>query len=137
MMRTIRFIWNAFLTLALLSGGFSWGRSQSTQQPSPSSPRIQKVIGQVQKIGKDQDVTVTLTSDLEYYGMITQIRADHFEIDEADLRQVITVPFKDVRNVRKGYSKADRRTGRRDSNRTRLKRAALFAVFGRDTVRRW
>jgi hypothetical protein len=120
-MKPFRSFQSVFLTCTLLFGSFSWGQSQTTQNPSPSSPRIQKVREQVQKIGRDQDVTVILTSDLEYYGMIIKIGTDSFEIDEADLRQIITVPYKDVRDVQKGYSRVDPSTGRRVSNRTKYK----------------
>lgn len=130
-MKPFRFFQSVFLTCALLFGVVSAGYGQTTQQPTSSSPRIQKVIDQVQKIGKDQDVTVTLTSDLEYYGMITRIDVDRFEIDEIDLRKTVTVYFKDVQNVKKGYGKVDPSTGKRT---TRLARdrswILMLAVAG-------
>src|SRR5262249_11454236 len=65
--------------------------------------QIQKVKDQVQKIGIGEDITVMLFSSLEYYGAISKIESDSFEIKEVDLRQTVTITYKDVMKVEKGY----------------------------------
>ncbi len=59
----------------------------STPQNNPASPsQIQTVKDQVQKIGMGEDVTVILFSGVEYYGAISKIEPDSFEIAEVDLK---------------------------------------------------
>jgi hypothetical protein len=77
------------------------------------SPQIQKVKDRVQTIGVGEDVTVMLSSGLEYYGSISKIEPDSFEIDEIDLRQMVSIDYADVKKVEKGYGKMDSSSGKR------------------------
>jgi hypothetical protein len=77
------------------------------------SAQIQKVKDQVQTIGVGEDVTVKMISGLEYYGEISKIEADSFEIDEIDLRQMVSIGYADVKKVEKGYGKMNSSSGKR------------------------
>jgi hypothetical protein len=73
-------------------------------QPSQNTPsQVQKVKDQVQKLGIAEDLTVILLTGKEYYGAISKIEPDSFEIAEVDLKQKMVFDYKDVKKVRKGY----------------------------------
>jgi|SRR5262245_28240602 len=88
------------ITLALALGNNATAFCQSPQ--NTASP-VQNVKDQVQKIGMSKKVTVILLTDKEYYGAISKIEPDSFEIAEVDLKQKMAFDYKDVKKVRKGY----------------------------------
>src|SRR5262249_31883323 len=93
----------AAITFFLAFGNFTQVFCQATQNNPASSPQIQKVKDKVQKLGITEDVTVILLTGKEYYGAISKIEPDSFEIAEVDLKQRITFDYTDVKKVRKGY----------------------------------
>ena len=94
----------------------SSGKRQRFPSPqnSPASERqIQTVKVNVQKIGQGKDVTVILFSGVEYYGAISKIEEDSFEVAEVDLKQMVAISYADVYIVEKGYGKMNSYTGTR------------------------
>jgi len=67
----------------------------------------------VQKIGQGKDVTVIMFSGVEYYGAISKIEEDGFEIAEVDLKQMVAISYADVYIVEKGYGEMNSSTGTR------------------------
>lgn len=119
-MRLHRYFQIAAITFALTFGNSAPAFCQSPQNNPASSTRIQKVKDQVQKLGIAEDVTVILLSGKEYYGAISEIELDSFEIAEVDLKQRITIDYKDVKKVRKGYGGWNHAVGKRVNPRTSL-----------------
>ena len=79
--------------------------------------------------GITEDVTVILLSGKEYYGAISKIEADSFEIAEIDLKRRMTFDYQDVKKVRKGYGGKNYFTGKRANPRTNLIAAAAVVGF--------
>src|SRR5215813_13252174 len=102
-MKTRRYIQVAAITFALIFANSAAVYCQSPQNSPASAPRIQTVKDQVQKIGKGEDVTVLLFSGVEYYGAISKIEEDSFEIAEVDLKQMVAISYADVKKVERGY----------------------------------
>ena len=99
-MKLFRYLQIATITFAQALGNNTPAFCQSSQNV-PS--QIQKVKDQVQKVGILEDVTVILLTGKEYYGSISKIETDRFEIAEVDLKQRMEFDYKDVMKVRKGY----------------------------------
>ena|SRR5262245_20048795 len=96
----LRYFQIATITFALALGNNTPAFCKSSQNV-PS--QVQQVKDQVQKVGILEDVTVILLTGKEYYGAISKIEPDRFEIDEVDLKQRMEFDYKDVKKVRKGY----------------------------------
>jgi hypothetical protein len=50
---------------------------------------------------------VILFSGVEYYGAISKIEPDGFEIAEVDLKQMVAISYADVYIVEKGYGEVN------------------------------
>src|SRR5262245_7831701 len=99
-------------------------------QNSPASERqIQTVKDYVQKIGQGKDVTVILFSGFEYYGAVSKIEPDDFEIAEVDLKQMVAISYADVYIVEKGYGKMNSYTGTRRKGPT-MRSFWIFVAVG-------
>src|SRR5262245_31383831 len=103
-MKTRRYIQVAAITFALIFANSAPAYCQSPQNSPASTPRIQTVKDYVQKIGQGKDVTVIMFSGVEYYGAISKIEPDGFEIAEVDLKQMVAISYADVMKVGRGYS---------------------------------
>jgi small nuclear ribonucleoprotein (snRNP)-like protein len=112
-MKTRRYIQVAAITFALIFANSAAVYCQSPQNSPASTPRIQTVKDYVQKIGQGKDVTVIMFSGVEYYGAISKIEPDGFEIAEVDLKQMVAISYADVMKVGRGYSEMNSSTGTR------------------------
>jgi len=94
-----------YFQVAAISFALALGNNTTAfcQLPQNIPSQVQKVKYQVQKIGVAEDLTVILLTGEEYYGSITDIELDRFEIIEVDLKQRMAFDYKDVKKVRKGY----------------------------------
>ena len=113
-MKTHRYFQAIAISFALIFAGSAPAYGQSPQNNPASRDETQKFKDQIQKIGLAEDVTVILSSGLEYYGAISKIESDSFEIAEVDLRRMITIAFADVMKVEKGYGPMNSSTGKRE-----------------------
>jgi hypothetical protein len=112
-MKSHRYFQVAAITFALIFANSSAVYCQSPQNNPASASRIQTVKDQVQKIGKGEDVTVILLSGVEYYGAISKIEPEGFEIAEVDLKQMVAISYSDLYRVEKGYGEMNSSTGTR------------------------
>jgi hypothetical protein len=112
-MKTRRYFQVAAITFALIFANSAAVYCQSPQNSPASTPRIQTVKDYVQKIGQGKDVTVIMFSGVEYYGAISKIEPDGFEIAEVDLKQMVAISYSDVHIVEKGYGEMNSSTGTR------------------------
>ena len=99
-MKLLRYFQIATITFALALGNNATAFCQS---PQNTALPVQNVKDQVQKIGLAKKATVILLTGKEYYGAISKIEPDRFEIAEVDLKQRMEFDYKDVKKVRKGY----------------------------------
>jgi hypothetical protein len=112
-MKTRRYFQVAAITFALIFANSAAVYRQSPQNSPASAPRIQTLKDQVKKIGMGEDITVILFSGVEYYGAISKIEPDSFEVAEVDLKQMVTISYSDVMKVEKGYGEMNSSTGKR------------------------
>lgn len=113
-MKSNRYFQAAIIIFALVFGNSSMVFCQSPQN-NPTTLQIQIVKDQVKKLGNGEDVTVILFSGMEYYGAISKIEAESFEIAEVDLKQMVSIAYTDVKKVEKGYGEMNSSNGRRQS----------------------
>jgi hypothetical protein len=123
-MKTRRYFQVAAITFALIFANSAAVYCQSPQNSPASAPRIQTVKDQVQKIGKGEDVTVILFSGVEYYGAISKIEPDGFEIAEVDLKEMVAISYADVKKVEKGYGEMNS-LGKRQNNPASARRTQI------------
>ena len=128
-MKARRYFQVAAITFALIFANNAAVYCQSPQNNPASAPQIQTVKDQVQKIGKGEDVTVILFSGVEYYGAISKIEPDSFEIAEVDLKQMVTISYADVKKVGRGYSEMNSSTGARRKGPT-MRSFWIFVAVG-------
>ncbi len=128
-MKTRRYIQVAAITFALIFANSAAVYCQSPQNSPDSAPRIQTVKDYVQKIGQGKDVTVILFSGVEYYGAISKIEPDSFEIAEVDLKQMVAISYADVYIVEKGYGEMNSSTGTRRKGPT-MRSFWIFVAVG-------
>src|SRR5690349_4327019 len=102
-MKTHRYFQSLAISFSLIFAGSAPAYCQSPQNNPGPALQIQRVKDQVQKIGVGEDATVALFSGVEYYGAISKIEPDSFEIAEIDLKQMVVVSYTEVKKVEKGY----------------------------------
>jgi hypothetical protein len=112
-MKQHRYFQAASITFALIFANNAPAYCRPSQNNPASQSQIQIVKDQVQKIGEGEDVTVILVSGMEYYGAISKIEPDSFEIAEVDLKKMVTIAYTDVIKVEMGYGPMNSSTGRR------------------------
>jgi len=128
-MKARRYFQVAAISFALIFANNAAVYCQSPQNSPASAPRIQTVKDQVQKIGKGEDVTVILISGVEYYGAISKIEPDSFEIAEVDLKQMVAISYADVYIVEKGYGEMNSSTGTRQKG-PKMRSFWILAIVG-------
>ena len=112
-MKARRYFQVAAITFALVFANIAPAYCQSPQNSPASERQIQIVKDYVQKIGQGKDVTVIMISGVEYYGAVSKIEPDSFEIAEVDLKQMVTISYADVKKVGRGFSEMNSSTGAR------------------------
>jgi hypothetical protein len=112
-MKSHRFIQTFAIAFALVFANIAPAFCQSPQNNPASPSQTQIVKDQVQKIGTGENVTVIMLSGLEYYGAISKIESDSFEIAEVDLKQYVTIAYADVSKVETEYGVITSSTGKR------------------------
>jgi hypothetical protein len=124
-MKARRYFQVAGITFALIFANSAPAYCQSPQNNPASESRIQTVKDQVQKVGKGEDVTVILLSGVEYYGSISKIEPDSFEIAEVDLKQMVAISYADVKKVEKGYGEMNS-SGKRQNDPALARRIPIL-----------
>jgi hypothetical protein len=88
--------------------------------PANSSPMkrtqtaaLEKLKKQVEKIGIGRKITVIRLDNREFYGSVSSIEADGFEIDEVDSKQTISFKYTELKKVRKDYGGKNYAVGKR------------------------
>ena len=89
--------------------------------------QVEQAKRRVEKLGIARRVTVVLINGNEYYGAISQIGEDSFQLDEIDLKRQIKIAYVEVKTVRKGFGDFNQFTGKRW--RTGWHKGALIAII--------
>ena len=63
------------------------------QSASNSNPQAEKIKSLVKKTGTGGKITARLADGRTYHGKIKLIDEDNFQVDEVDLKQVVTINY--------------------------------------------
>jgi hypothetical protein len=87
--------------------------AQAKPAPPAKSSTAQKIKRDVESLGRGNRVTVVLRNGNEYYGAIGDTAEDSFELLEIDLKQTMTIAYRDVTKVRSGFGNPNPFNGKR------------------------
>lgn len=90
------------------------------QTMSPLDRHSEEIHRKVQRLGISAPITVILKNKREYYGSITRVKADLFEINEVDRKQLMTFQYTEVKKVHEGYGAKNALAGKRVHPNSRL-----------------
>lgn len=131
---TVQTMRRSFLTvlvfLAILITHNHLGLAQAI--PANSSQikqtKTAKLKRQVEKIGVGGKITVIGFDERDFYGKVSNIEADSFQINEVDLKQKLTFKYTEVKKIKTGDGEKNLITGRRANP----KKGWLYgiAIFG-------
>jgi hypothetical protein len=80
---------------------------------SKAGSDAEKIKQKAEALGVASRVTVVLRNGNEYYGGISQIGDDSFELSEIDLKKEITIAYTDVKKIRSGFGNPNKFNGKR------------------------
>jgi hypothetical protein len=84
------------------------------QTPSATlDDKARKIKRTVEKIGVAGRLTLYLKNGEELYGSVVHYDAESLQIAEVELKQVVTIQYRNVKKVREGYANPDPLTGKR------------------------
>ena len=75
----------------------------AAQKPAQLDERARKIKRIVEKVGVAGKLTLYLKNGEDLYGNVVAIDDESFQITEVDLKRVVTIQYKNVKNVREGY----------------------------------
>lgn len=99
--------------------------SQTKQTKTAKSDKIKK---QVEKIGVGGKITVIRLDERDFYGKVSNIETDGFQIEEVDLKQTLAFKYAEVKKIKSGEGEKNLITGKRANP----KRGWIYgvAIFG-------
>ncbi len=106
----------ASLALLLTSNHLCFAQTNpanSSQMKQVQAAKIEQLKKQVEKIGIGRKITVIRLDEREFYGSVSNIEADGFQIDEVDLNQTVGFKYTELKKVRKGYGGKNYAVGKR------------------------
>jgi hypothetical protein len=89
--------------------------SQRQAQPVPLDDKARKIKRMVEKIGVAGRLTLYLKNDETLYGSVVQYDGESVQVAEIDLKQVITIQYRNIKKIREDYAKRDPITGKRSN----------------------
>ncbi len=120
-----------FLAILITSNHLCFAQTNSTnssQTKQVKTVKLEKLKKQVEKIGVGGKITVIRLDERDFYGKVSNIEADGFQIEEVDLRQTIAFKYAEVKKIKTGDGEKNLITGRR----VNPKKGWLYgvAIFG-------
>ncbi|HEX8174455.1 MAG TPA: hypothetical protein VF543_04980 [Pyrinomonadaceae bacterium] len=89
--------------------------SQRQTQPLPLDDKARKIKRMVEKIGVAGRLTLYLKNGENLYGSVVRYDEESLQVAEIDLKQVITVQYRNIKKIREDYGKRDPITGQRSN----------------------
>lgn len=106
------------------------GAAANTQsQPAQSDVKARKIKRVVEKIGVAGKLTLYLKNGEELYGNVVAYDEESVRITEIDLKQVVTIQYKNIKRVREGYGNPNLFTGKRANPPKGVKTAATVGLL--------
>ena len=113
---------HSFLTIFALTALLITSNHLCFAQTNPANPSQMKDVQaaetvklkkQIEEIGIGRKITVIRLDEREFYGSVSNIEADGFQIDEVDLKQTVGFKYNELKKVRKGYGGKNYAVGKR------------------------
>ncbi len=119
----------ASLALLITSNHLCFAQTNPPNPPSMQQVQaaaLEKLKKEVEKIGIGKKITVIRLDEREFYGSVSNIEADGFQIDEVDLKQTLSFKYTELKKVRKDYGGKNYAVGKRVNPRRSLIVGAAF-----------
>jgi hypothetical protein len=98
--------------------------------PAKLDDKARKIKRTVEKIGVGGRLTLYLRNGDELYGSVVSLDDESLQVTEVDLKQVLTIQYRNVKKVREDYGKRDIFTRKRTNPPRGFKiGAAVAALF--------
>jgi hypothetical protein len=101
--------------------------SQKKQVQSAAKERLKK---QVDKIGIGGKITVIRLDERKFYGSVSGIEDDNFQIQDVDSKQTLDFKYAELKKVKKGDGERNLLTGKRANPSARRGWLYGAAIFG-------
>ena len=105
----------ACLTILITSNNFCLAQTNSAAGSSKKTTKLEKLKNQVEKIGVGGKITVIRLDKQDFYGKVTNIEPDSFQIEEIDLKQTLTFKYTEVKKIKTGDGEKNLITGKRNN----------------------
>jgi hypothetical protein len=99
----------------LSQGSQSASPGQRQAQSAPLDDKSRKIKRMVEKIGVAGRLTLYLKNDEKLYGSVVRYDEESVQVAEIDLKQVITIQYRNIKKIREDYGKRDPLTGKRSN----------------------
>lgn len=131
MQQKIKIFWIFTLLITLTANSLLLAQPPANPVSPQDQKRIEKVKKDVAKIGVGKTITVSRLDNQDFFGRVTTIGTDEFDIIETDSKQAKSFKFADLKNVREGDGSNAYFGGKRKNRRTRwvVLGAGIAAVF--------
>ncbi|HEY0324039.1 MAG TPA: hypothetical protein VGC66_24030 [Pyrinomonadaceae bacterium] len=103
--------------------------SSAAQKPPQLDDKARKVKRTVEKIGVGGKITLYLKNGENLYGSVVRYDEEGVQITEVDLKQVITVQYKNIKKVREDYTNPNIFTGKRNNPPKGIRIGVLAAAL--------
>lgn len=110
-----------FAILAILaifgsSNHLCFAQSNSSQT-TKAQKNLEKIKKKVEKIGVGEKITVVKLNGQDFYGSVSSIEADDFQIVDVDTKQIHQFKYSEVKKIHPGDGERNLITGKRNNPR--------------------
>ncbi len=121
----------AFFTILIASNQLSFAQTappNPLQRKEVKAAKLEKLKKQVNRIGIGGKITVIRLDEQDFYGRVSNIEAEGFQIEEIDLKQTLAFKYTEIKKIKTGDGEKNLITGRR----VNPKKGWLYgiAIFG-------
>ncbi len=102
--------------------------ANQSQTGQIQNAKMEKLKKRVEKIGVGGEITVIRLDKQDFYGQVSNIEADGFQIDEVDSKQIINFKYAEIKEIKTGDGGKSLITGKRTNHKNGLLISA--AIFG-------
>jgi sRNA-binding regulator protein Hfq len=103
--------------------------SAAQTQPARLDDKARKIKRTVEKIGVGGKLTLYLKNGEDLYGSVVRYDEEGVQITEIDLKQVVTVQYKNIKKVREDYGNPNIFTGKRNNPPKGIRIGVLAAAL--------
>jgi hypothetical protein len=106
----------AFLAIFMTSNHLCFAQTNpanSSQTKQIKTAKLEKLKKQVEKIGVGGKITVIGLDERDFYGKVSNIETDGFQIVDVDSKQIIAFKYAEVKKIKTGDGEKHLITGKR------------------------